>query len=85
MTSDRDRALASGIIANKRAEAAFTRLAKKLARITHQLEEMGENDMGLLMTAQARKFHKGTQELIELNGWIQRQLALAFSKQEPTT
>lgn len=68
-------------IANKRAEAEFMRVAKKLNRIVHQLEEMGENDMGLLMTAQARKFHKGTQELSELSYWIQRQLALAFNKE----
>lgn len=53
-------------------EYAFERLTDNLKRHVEALEEIGENDVGLLNHNLARRFHQGTETLRKLLDEITR-------------
>lgn len=47
-------------------ERAYARLVRKLLKVTVELEELGENEMGVLHLRLARRFHRATDSIRRL-------------------
>jgi hypothetical protein len=66
--------------ANESANAALLRIARTVHRHVAELQEIGENDMGILTRKFASKFHSGVEALRQFDFWMQ-QVAAELKRQ----